>query len=489
MKDYRFILEKKGSRHACPECKQRREFTRYIDKYTGELLPEQYGICNRLNRCGYSLNPYKDGYSQRVQEHERGVQSDSWKFGLPSAKVKPKPQPPASFVSNEVLKSSLTDFEVNSFALYLISLFGEDIAGELIVRYFIGSSKHLFKNKDFPDYLSEAGANVFWQIDVSGKARTGKIMLYDKLKGKRIKKPFNHVTWVHKVTGSPDFELKQCLYGEHLLRGDELSPVVIVESEKTAIIASVYFPRFLWLACGALNHLNAEKCQVLKGRHVILFPDLNAFDKWNAKAKDLTHSIPGTLFTVSDLLEKQASETDKGQGLDIADYLTRFDWRAFRGSEKGENNEAPNKTFIKADANTESEKGERSEVLNKPFISPLNLDNTKPEPIPTEQPPAVEPLVEMKHFEPIEPTCYFSKPELTKPESWEQEITELEHYFQIDTIPTRPVKLNPYCTITNVYIFIESHFATVKANNGKRTFLPYLNRLQALKQYLTPNLN
>lgn len=481
-KNYRFVLEKKGSRHTCPDCKGRKQFTRYEDTRRAELLPEQYGRCNRENRCGYHLNPYKDGYTQKLWEQERGERSDSWKFRQPPAKAKPKPQPPTSFIRNEVLKGSLTGYEVNSFTVYLIRLFGQNIAGELIGRYFIGSSNHRFRSQDFPEYISETGATFFWQIDVSGRVRTGKIMLYDPVKGKRVKKPFNHVTWVHKVLRLPDFELRQCLYGEHLLRGDELSSVAIVESEKTAIIASVYFPRFLWLACGALNHLNAEKCQVLKGRHVILFPDLNAFDKWNAKAKELTHSIPGTLFTVSDLLEKGASETDKRDGLDIADYLTRFDWRAFRGSEKGENNEALNKTFIKA--NTESEKGERSEVLNKTFISTENLDNTKPE-----QPPAVEPLVEVKHFEPIEPTRYFSRPELPKPESWEQEITELEHYFQIDTIPTQPVKPNSYSTITNVSLFLESHFATLKANNGKRTFLPFLNRLQELKQYLTSNLN
>jgi len=37
--------------------------------------------------------------------------------------------------------------------------------------------------------------------------------------------------------------------------------------------------------------------------------------------------------------------------------------------------------------------------------------------------------------------------------------------------------------------FIHSHIATVKANNGNRTFLPYLNRLQDLKQFLNTNLN
>jgi hypothetical protein len=76
-----------------------------------------------------------------------------------------------------------------------------------------------------------------------------------------------------------------------------------------------------------------------------------------------------------------------------------------------------------------------------------------------------------------------------KPKSWDQDITELENYFTGITLPTQPVKLNQCSTITDCSLFIESHFATVKANNGKRTFLPYLNRLQELKQVLTTNLN
>ena len=51
---------------------------------------------------------------------------------------------------------------------------------------------------------------------------------------------------------------------------------------------------------------------------VILFPDLNAYDKWNAKANELSTLCN---IMVSDLLERQATETDKQQGLDLADYL------------------------------------------------------------------------------------------------------------------------------------------------------------------------
>jgi hypothetical protein len=71
-----------------------------------------------------------------------------------------------------------------------------------------------------------------------------------------------------------------------------------------------------------------------------------------------------------------------------------------------------------------------------------------------------------------------------QPESWEPEISELELYFTKIQLPKEPVKLNSYSTIANVSKFLDTHFRTLKANNGKRRFLPYLNRLQELKQNL-----
>lgn len=87
--------------------------------------------------------------------------------------------------------------------------------------------------------------------------------------------------------------------------------------------------------------------------------------------------------------------------------------------------------------------------------------------------PAVQQLVMVK---PVE------QHEQPKPESWEQEIAELENYFARITLPTQPIKLDNCSTITNCSLFFESHLAAVKANNSKPIFLPYLNRLKMLKK-------
>ena len=132
---------------------------------------------------------------------------------------------------------------------------------------------------------------------MNGKVRTGKIMQYNPETGRRLKHESGAIDWVHnklKKSGKllEDFNLQQCFFGEHLLTIYPNKPVAIVESEKSALIASCIFPDLIWLAAGNLNGLSVEKCQVLKGPVVILYSDLGAFEKWNEKAKKLNFSSP-----------------------------------------------------------------------------------------------------------------------------------------------------------------------------------------------------
>jgi len=74
---------------------------------------------------------------------------------------------------------------------------------------------------------------------------------------------------------------------------------------------------------------------------------------------------------------------------------------------------------------------------------------------------------------------------LPKPDDWSDDIAKLDEFFAGIPRPTQPINLTAWEKIENVPLFIESHLATVKRNNGNRTFLPSLNRLQALRQLLT----
>lgn len=96
----------------------------------------------------------------------------------------------------------------------------------------------------------------------------------------------------------------------------------MVESEKTAIIASYYLPQFLWIASGGKNGcFNANSLSVLAGRNVVLFPDLGATDYWQGKISLMkSYGIDVQLF---DYLETKATESERKEGYDIADYLLK----------------------------------------------------------------------------------------------------------------------------------------------------------------------
>jgi hypothetical protein len=69
-------------------------------------------------------------------------------------------------------------------------------------------------------------------------------------------------------------------------------------------------------------------------------------------------------------------------------------------------------------------------------------------------------------------------------ENWDKEINELEDYFKSAQIPEGDYKLSQCETIKNIQVFISSHLQTVKAQNGKPYFRPYLERLKKLKEKL-----
>jgi uncharacterized protein (DUF427 family) len=319
MNEHRYILQPyKGikTRYKCPGCNSsKKTFVRYIDTTNGEHIADHVGKCNRESNCNYHYTPKQYFQDNDISFDRVHVHAVHAAYTVNTVNVN-KP----SFIEPDTFKSSLKGYTENVFTKELLKRFGTEITRKVIEKYFIGTSKHW------------TGSTIFWQIDISGKIRTGKIMLYDE-NLHRIKKPYDHITWTQTVLKIENFNLKQCLFGEHLLKGNT-KPVAIVESEKTAIIASIYLPQFIWLSCGNLNGLNIEKLKVLQGRKVCLFPDLNAYDNWSNKAKQFEKELPEISFKVSDLLERKAIESEKAKGLDIADYLLRFDTKDFQKKEK-----------------------------------------------------------------------------------------------------------------------------------------------------------
>src|SRR5690606_2167301 len=124
-------------------------------------------------------------------------------------------------------------------------------------------------------------------------------------------------SWSHSRLKIDDYNFKPCFFGEHLLQTDHAKNVGLVESEKTAIIASLIFPELIWLASGGKEGLSPYKFESLRNRNVFLFPDLtkpgdpkNCFEFWVKEIKAINGIITG-FFEVSDYFEKRASQTEK----------------------------------------------------------------------------------------------------------------------------------------------------------------------------------
>jgi hypothetical protein len=106
---------------------------------------------------------------------------------------------------------------------------------------------------------------------------------------------------------------KTCLYGEFQLK--ESRQVILVESEKTAILGAYAMSDRTWIATGGASGLTAEKAKVLKGASVTIAFDADNAGRINAeKAKALLCSL-GIRSTIKDLFE------DSSDGRDLADYL------------------------------------------------------------------------------------------------------------------------------------------------------------------------
>ena len=309
-----FRLEKyKGtrSRHVCPQCGSKRSFTLYVDE-SGVPLDETVGRCDHESSCGYHFTP-SDFYKAHPELCGKDWRDDEPDWLAPAMERRKKEKKkPLCTISYEFVKRSVRKDVLSDFTNWLTSLLDCDTVAMLIDRYQIGVTK-----------MNDV---IYFQIDSDGRCRTGKIMKYNPETGKRVKdeNTKGKINWVHSIlkrTGHlpEEWELTQCLFGEHLLKQFPDMPVALVESEKTAIICSGLMPNYLWLATGGKSQFN-ERLKVLYGRDVVAFPDVDGYTTWCEKVKD----FPDLNISVSNLLQSNVTPEDMENHIDIADWLIRW---------------------------------------------------------------------------------------------------------------------------------------------------------------------
>jgi hypothetical protein len=281
------------SRHTCPECNSRHCFVRYVGD-DGNYLSDDVGRCDRESKCGYHKKP-KEFYADNPT-------------GSKFVKVRAEIIKPKSFdvIPPEHLKATLGDYNRNAFVQFLFNLFpdcSEEIQA-VLEMYFVGT---------YQDYT------CFPQIDRLNRVCKAKLIRFNRATGRRLKGEFDVSSLVRKLKLKEDFQYKQIFFGEHLLSKFPNKPVAIVEAEKTAIVASLCFPEFVWLGCNSKPWLKTERIKRLGTRQIILYPDADGFDLWQEIATDAQRQ--GSIIKVSRLIENRAAAEQKANGYDLADFL------------------------------------------------------------------------------------------------------------------------------------------------------------------------
>ena len=230
---HRYELEKyKGirSRYECPACHHKRVFARYIDTRTGEYLSPDVGRCNREDNCGYHYTPkeyfhdHPENDFSEMRRDNSGKDRKGYNVKVTSKNKISQPQRIDCIPEIYIPKYLGTR---SDFVYFLRGLFNEPETGSTIQRltggYCLG--------------CTDTGAVIYWQIDGQKRVRTGKVMRYNSETGKRLKNGCNAVDWMHarlKREGVlPDeWELSQCLFGEHLLKRRPEDTVCLVERKE-----------------------------------------------------------------------------------------------------------------------------------------------------------------------------------------------------------------------------------------------------------------
>lgn len=285
-RNFRYILDPTSKKFYCPKCGKKR-FVRYIDLVTGAYLSEEFGRCDREDHCQYWQKP----------NGEKCVNATVDYFSAE----------PVEYSLHPIYWVERTQPIPHTFSVWLEHLWG-DAAKHYLKEYRVGGTN--------------AQDTIFWQITASNEVRAGKVIKYNS-EGHRSRTTAPN--WVHNIKNLQDFNLGQCLFGEHLINGENRK-IGIVEAEKTALVLSCEIPSHRWLATGGSGGLKLEKLLPLKGRVVEVFPDEGKYDEWKKKVDEIRNKLPKHYFKaifVNSNLERIAEKHPiiRGTGCDLADVF------------------------------------------------------------------------------------------------------------------------------------------------------------------------
>lgn len=275
---FKYVLSNKR-RSDCPVCGKSAKYSAYMNTKTGELASIEYGMCSSCQESKRPPDNYIQGESTYVVDDKLGF------YEADTVNIK---------TINHYHKSD-TYFE-NNFIEGLERRFGEERVKQVVDLYKLG--RFYDNGIIFPYFYTDSHlctAKIMWYDDDLHRVHEGK---------KAYPKYFHNLIytiengWGHYDLNTYDtdddmndiivpFKLKLCLFGHNQIINDKTKTICLVESEKTAVIMSIVFPEYIWVASGGKTLIQDYKFLFFTGRKCLVFPDLseddNVYQYWLEK--------------------------------------------------------------------------------------------------------------------------------------------------------------------------------------------------------------
>ena len=213
-----------------------------------------------------------------------------------------------------------------------------------LTNYLVGHTRPNKEEEGKDEIRRSDNFTIFWQCDEMGIIRTGKMLKYntdghkmksddkkdftnDYISARMSREYKKRPEWfVSRFGYNPkDYEMRQTLFGMHLVDYFPTATINIVESEKTAIICSIYFgnqEQDLWMATGGMANLRPEILKPLfdRKRKIMLYPDIDGIEKWQSAVE----AFNSNLMKIQSGFIRKFWKPEDGPKADIADIIVRM---------------------------------------------------------------------------------------------------------------------------------------------------------------------